>query len=59
MQINLMDPENLKKLLGEMDLDCALRVVLSALAGKKRFVEQLSVECTVMSKRGKETSATP
>ncbi len=54
MQINLMEPENLKKLFEEMDIDCKIRVALSVLSGRKRFVEQLSIECGIMNTRDKE-----
>ncbi len=50
-KINLLDPETIKKLLIELDLDCGQRMVLAAIGGKKAFLKQLSIECNIQNKR--------
>lgn len=45
MNIDLLDPENIKKLFAELGVERSVRAVLAALTGKKQFVEQLTLEC--------------
>lgn len=45
------DPKSIKNVLDKMDVDCAIRSVLSSIGGKKKFVEQFAVECEIMAIR--------
>ena len=51
MEIDLLNSENIKKLLDSMDKDCATRLALSALSGRKKFLKQLNIEATVQGMR--------
>jgi len=46
-----VDKKSLENLFKQMDDDCVVRVLLSALSGKSRFLAQLSLECQVMKQR--------
>ena len=55
MEIDLLNPININKLLNRLDNDCATRLVLSAIRGRSTFLKQLNMECIIQSKRdGKE-----
>ena len=47
MEVDLLDTHNLKKLLDSLDKDCAIRLTLSAIAGRNQFLKQLNIEATI------------
>ena len=49
--MKLEDPGSIEVILSRMDKDCATRAVLSVLGGKKKFAEQFTIECGIMSTR--------
>lgn len=52
--LNLLDPENMKKLLSELDDDCKARLATAAIGGKKAFLSQLTLECGIQNRRNEQ-----
>ncbi len=47
MEVDLLNSENLKKLFDSIDKDCAQRLAMSAVAGRRKFLIQLNIECGI------------
>jgi hypothetical protein len=49
--MKLDDQKTIETFLAKMDKDCSIRVAISAVGGRKKFAEQMEVECNVMASR--------